>query len=140
MLDISIMLLVYTAVIFLLLIGVLNNMLYKPLIAYMQKRNLDIKNDLHRVGSNESEINALNLEAEKIILDAKIEAASIKDKAVQKAKLLAQGKLNVRRAKLAEEYVKFEKNLSKEHDKLSNELASNNLLFKKDIIAKYNTL
>jgi F-type H+-transporting ATPase subunit b len=140
MLDISWILLGSTAVVFLFLILILNNMLYKPLIGYMEKRDMDIKSDLGRVGSNEDEIEALEAEAKKVIMDAKLEAAALREKAVADAKQLAQSKLDAKKAELAKEYAEFEAELSKERELLNSELIAQTPLFKELIKAKFANL
>jgi len=118
MLDISPLLLSITLIVFLVLIAVLNSMLYKPLFAFMEKRDADIKNDLGLVGSNDAEITTLNTEAEEIISRAKLDAAALREKVISDAKELAQSKLNAKRAELATEYAAFEKTLDKEREAL----------------------
>ena len=140
MLDISAILLGSTLVVFLFLIFVLNSLLYKPLMNYMEKRDLDIKNDLQRVGSNEDEMKALDAESKKIILDAKLEAAALREKVIADAKLLAQSKLEAKRAELARGYAEFEQTLSNERDKLNSKLLSQYPLFKELIKAKFSKL
>jgi F-type H+-transporting ATPase subunit b len=140
MLDISWILLGSTAVVFLFLILILNNMLYKPLMGYMEKRDMDIKSDLGRVGSNEDEIEALEAEAKKVIMDAKLEAAALREKAVADAKQLAQSKLDAKKAELAKEYAEFEAELSKERELLNSELIAQTPLFKELIKAKFANL
>lgn len=136
MLDISPILLGSTLVVFLALIAVLNSWLYNPLFSYMQKRDADIKKDLDEVGSNDNEIAALTAEAEKIMMDAKLEAAALREKVIADAKELAESKLEAKRADLAAEYAGFEKSLSDERVQLKNALLSQVPLFKEAVKAK----
>ncbi len=140
MLDISLLLLISTAVVFLLLIGILNNMLYKPLIGYMQQRDLSIKNDLQKVVQNEDEIAKLNAEADQIILDAKYAALAQKEKMIAQTKLLIEKKIEEKRLALAEDYAKFEASLYKNRISLIKDLKKKAPVFKAQIVAKYNTL
>ena len=45
MLEIDLPLVALTAVVFLALIAILNSVLYKPLLGFVDKRNQDVKND-----------------------------------------------------------------------------------------------
>ncbi|MBU0632312.1 FoF1 ATP synthase subunit B' [bacterium] len=140
MLDISPILLGVTLVVFLILIAVLNSWLYNPLLAYMNKREADIKKDLQQVGSNDEEVNALIAKAEQIVMDAKLEAAALREKVIADAKELAQSKLEAKRAELASEYVEFEQSLAQEREELNSALLSQVPLFKEAIKAKFSQL
>ena len=140
MLDISPILLGMTLVVFLILIAVLNSWLYNPLISYMNKRDADIKKDLQQVGSNDDEVNALVAKAGQIVLDAKLEAAALREKVIAEAKELAQSKIESKRAELAKEYVEFEQSLAQERKELNNALLSQVPLFKQAIKAKFSQL
>ncbi len=140
MLDISPMLLGITLIVFLVLIAVLNSMLYKPLFAFMEKRDADIKNDLNHVGSNDAEIDTLNAEAEQIVNEAKLEAAALREKVISDAKDVAQSKLDVKRAELASEYSAFEAALEKEREAVKSSLLSQVPLFKEAVKAKYSQI
>ncbi len=140
MLDISLLLLISTAVVFLLLIGILNNMLYKPLIEYMQQRDLSIKNDLQKVVQNEDEIAKLNAKADQIILDAKYAALTQKEKMIAETKLLIEKKIEEKRIALAEDYAKFEASLYENRISLIKALKKQVPVFKAQIATKYNML
>ena len=98
MLDINPILLVATLIVFLTLIAVLNSWLYNPLFSYMNKRDEDIKRDLQKVGSSDDEIHELHSKAESIIINAKLEAAALREKVIADAKELAESKLEAKRA------------------------------------------
>ena len=136
MLDISPMLLGSTLIVFLVLIAVLNSLLYNPLFSYMEKRDADIKNDLDQVGNNDAEIAAFHAKAEKIINDAKLEAAAIREKVIAEAKALANSKIEAKRAELAQEYTKFEDELSKERTSLKEGLLKEVPAFQSAVSAK----
>ncbi len=136
MLDISPVQLGSTLVVFLVLIALLNSWLYNPLLAYMQKRDDDIKRDLNEVGSNDDEIASLNAQAEKIISDAKAEAMALREKVVNEAKELSESKIEAKRAELAEKFAAFNASLNEEKESLNNALLSEVPLFKEAIKAK----
>ena len=140
MLDINPILLLITFVVFVSLIAVLNSWLYNPLFAYMNKRDEDIKNDLAKVGSNDDEINELNAKAESIIMNAKLEAAALREKVIADAKELAESKLEAKRAELAQEYLEFEQSLAKSKDELTVDLMSQVPVFKEAVKAKFSQI
>ena len=140
MLDINPILLLITFVVFLSLIAVLNSWLYNPLFAYMNKRDEDIKKDLDKVGSNDDEINELHSKANSIIMNAKLEAAALREKVIADAKELADSKLEARRAELASEYLEFEQSLKESKEQLSADLTSQIPLFKEAVKAKFSQI
>jgi len=140
MLDISPMLLGSTLIVFLILIAVLNSLLYNPLFSYMEKRDADIKKDLDQVGNNDSEIAAFHSKAEKIMSDAKLEAAALREKVIAEAKALANSKIEAKRAELAQEYTKFEEALSQERARLMETLQSEAPSFQSAVSAKLNQI
>ncbi len=136
MLDINPILLLATFVVFVSLIAVLNSWLYNPLISFMHKRDEDIKRDLDKVGSNDSDINELYAKADSIIMNAKLEAAALREKVIADAKELADSKLEAKRAELAQEYLEFEQSLAKSKEELTNDLMSQVPMFKEALKAK----
>lgn len=140
MLDINPMLLGITVIVFLILIAVLNSWLYNPLFAFMEKRDADIKKDLDEVGNNDSEVAALNAEAEKMTMDARLEAAALREKVIADAKVVAEGKIESKRSVLAKEYAEFEKSMAIEGEQLKNALLSQMPLFKEAVKAKFSQL
>jgi len=140
MLDINPILLLVTFVVFVSLIAVLNSWLYNPLFAYMNKRDEDIKKDLAEVGSNDDEIQQLLAKASKIELDAKLEAAALREKVIADAKELADSKLEAKRAELASEYVEFEKSLENSKSELTTDLMSQVPVFKEAVKAKFSQI
>jgi F-type H+-transporting ATPase subunit b len=106
----------------------------------MNKRDEDIKKDLNKVGSNDSEINELNAKAESIIMNAKLEVAALREKVIVDAKELADSKLEAKRAELAQEYLEFEQSLAKTKEQLTKDLMSDVPLFKEAVKAKFNQI
>ncbi|MBA1438147.1 MAG: F0F1 ATP synthase subunit B' [Epsilonproteobacteria bacterium] len=136
MLDINPMLLLATFVVFISLIAVLNSWLYNPLFSFMNKRDEDIKRDLAKVGSNDSKIADLRAKAESIIMNAKLEAAALREKVIADAKELAENKLEAKRAELAVEYTEFKQSLAKTEEELTTELMAQVPVFKEAFKAK----
>ena len=140
MLDINPILLLATFVVFVSLIAVLNSSLYNPLLSFMNKRDEDIKKDLEKVGNNDDEINELNSKAETIIMNAKLEAAALREKVIADAKELVDSKLEAKRAELAQEYLEFEKSLSKAREELTTDLLKQVPVFKEAVSAKFSQI
>ena len=140
MLDINLYLLLATLAVFLTLIAILNSCLYNPLFNYMNKRDDTIKNDMQKAGSNDNEINDLKTKADKIVMDAKLNAATLREKVIVDAKELVESKLEARRAELAVEYTEFEKSLNESKEALENDLKSQVPLFKDALNAKFSQI
>jgi len=140
MLDINPILLLVTFVVFLSLIAVLNSWLYNPLFSFMNKRDDDIKKDLNKAGSNDNEIDELTSKAEQIVMNAKLEAAALREKVIADAKELADSKLEAKRAELAQEYLEFEKSLVVSKTQLTTDLTSNIPMFKEAVKAKFSQI
>ncbi|MCF6331073.1 MAG: FoF1 ATP synthase subunit B' [Sulfurimonas sp.] len=140
MLDINPYLLLATLAVFFTLIATLNSWLYNPLFSYMNKRDDTIKNDMQKAGSNDNEINDLKAKADKIVMDAKLDSAKLREKVIADAKELASSKLEARRAELAVEYIEFEKSLNESKEKLENDLKSQIPLFKEALNAKFSQI
>ena len=122
MLDINPYLLIATLAVFLTLIATLNSWLYNPLFNFMNKRDEIIKNDMQKAGSNDNEINDLKSKADNIVMNAKLDAATLREKVIADAKELVESKLEARRAELAVEYTEFEKSLNESKEALENDL------------------
>jgi F-type H+-transporting ATPase subunit b len=106
----------------------------------MNKRDDDIKRDLSKANSNDDEINQLNSKAESIVMNAKQEAAALREKVIADAKELAESKLEAKRAELANEYSEFEKSLAESKEQLKKELTSQIPLFKEAVKAKFSNI
>ena len=140
MLDINPLLLVSTLIVFLILIAVLNSWLYRPLLSFMQKRDEDIKRDLSKVGSNDSEIKELLAKAESIVMNAKLEAAALREKVIADARELAESRIEAKKATLANEYAEFERSLEEQSEELKRELLSNVPTFKDALKLKFSQI
>ncbi len=140
MLDINPVLLIATLVVFLLLIAVLNSWLYRPLVAFMQKREDDIKKDLSKAGSNDSEIKELLDKADNILMQAKLEAAALREKVIADAKELAASRIEAKKAALANEYAEFERSLETAREELKAQLTQEIPAYKEALKLKLNQI
>jgi F-type H+-transporting ATPase subunit b len=130
----------FVLVLFLALLVVLNRMLYKPLLKFMDDRDQAIANDLKAARNLSGNSEALLAEAEEILDEARSKAAEIRQKSINEAKALAESKAESKRAELDTEYNSFIENLQSEKETLRNSLLSQMPLFKESLKAKFSKL
>jgi len=140
MLDIHLPLMLFVLVLFLTLLVLLNNMLYKPLVKFMDDRDSSIAKDLEASKSFSSNTDELNAKADENISTAKNEAAGIRQKAIDDAKTLAASKVETKQDEVEKEYEGFVQKLISEKENLKNELLSQMPLFKESLKAKFSKL
>ncbi len=140
MLDISVPLMLFDFVLFLTLLVLLNRMLYKPLLKFMDDRDDTIANDLNVARSMSGTSGALHAEAEGILDDARSSASDIRQKAINDAKVLAESKAESKRAELDKKHISFMEGLESEKETLRNSLLSQMPLFKESLKAKFSKL
>jgi len=140
MLDISPVLLVGSALVFLLVLARLNSCLYKPLLKHMDDRDNQIKTDIENAKGNANEVDSMLEEAKTIIADAKKEANSIREKARLEATEVADAKLAEAKATMDKKYDDFLKTLDEEKVALKNSLVANMPLYKEGVKAKINAI
>ena len=112
MLEINLPLVVLTAVIFLGLIAVLNSILYKPLLKFIDARNDAIKNDEESASKNTSDLGVHEAQIEQLIAAARSEAGKIKQEAINAAKEAAAKIVSEKRGVLEADYDAFIQNLN----------------------------
>lgn len=122
MLEIDLPLVALTAVVFLALIAILNSILYKPLLGFVDKRNQDVKNDEDSISKNTSDLSVFEAQVEQILSAARAEAGKIKQDALNAAKEAA-GKITAeKRAELEVDYDAFVQNLKAQKNEFKAEL------------------
>lgn len=140
MLDLSPILLLSTAVIFLLVLARLNSCLYKPLLKHMDERDSKIKSDMENARNNGADVDGMLEEAKHIIAEAKKEAASIREKARVEAMQVAEAKLTDAKSQMELKYNDFVKSLEEEKSALESSLVSQIPVFKDSLKFKLSTL
>ena len=140
MLDIHLPLMLFVLALFLSLIVILNIMLVKPLVKFMDDRDNSIAKDLEAAKGLSGNSDELNAKADENISNAKNEAAVIRQKAVDDEKTLSASKVETRQSELDQEYVNFVEKLTKEKESLKNALLSQMPLFKESLKAKFSKL
>jgi len=136
MLDISPILLLVTGSVFFTLLILLNKILYKPLLEFIDNRNDSIKRDLENAGKNTSDVEVYHKEADQIIHDAKAEAGKIREAALSEAKEIAAKKVEQKQSELDEEYTLFLKDLEADKTEFQASLNANIPLFRDSIKQK----
>ena len=124
MLEIDVPLVVLTAIVFVILIAVLNPLLYKPMLKFIDDRNASIKNDEENTSKNTSDLGLYEAQIEDIILKARSEANKIKQDALNLAKDEAAKEIETKRAFLETDYADFINALNVQKGELKSELAS----------------
>lgn len=124
MLEIDVPLVVLTAIVFVILIAVLNPLLYKPMLKFIDDRNTSIKNDEENTSKNTSDLGLYEAQIEEIILKARSEANKIKQDALNLAKEEAAKEIETKRASLEADYANFANALNAQKSELKSELAS----------------
>jgi len=140
MLDIHLPLMLFVLALFLTLLVLLNNMLFQPLLKFMDDRDNSIAKDLKAAKSLSGNTDELNAKAEENISNAKNEAATIRQNAIDAEKALAAEKVESKQSELEKEYAKFAEQLDAEKESLKKVLLSHMPLFKESIKAKFSKL
>ncbi|OCL83627.1 F0F1 ATP synthase subunit B family protein [Arcobacter porcinus] len=140
MLDISPILMLSSAIIFLVVLVILNSRLFRPLLNHMDMRSSQIKSDLEEAKSNSSDVDELLVEANEIISKAKREAASIREQAYKEAKDSADVKLASERLNLDTKVAEFKNSLQDEAKALKSSLLSSMPQFNDSLKNKLNSI
>lgn len=119
-----------TAVIFLILIFVLNSVLFKPLLKFMDERSANIANNLAKVHEETDEIEAYERELKEIHAKAIEEAGIIRDEIIEEAKAKADAMLAKKQVELDLDMNKFYKDLHLEKEEVYKALEKNLDTFK----------
>lgn len=118
MLEINPPLVILTAIVFLGLIAILNPLLYKPMLKFIDERNASIKADEDSVSQNASDLGAYETQIQSIIAEARAEANKIKQDAINTAKHAAAEEIANKKVALEAEYMQFLNTLNAQKDEL----------------------
>ncbi len=140
MLDLSLGLMLFVVIVFLILLKFLNEFLYGPLLSFMDNRERTISKDLEDAKKNSSDTASYREEAEAIITKAKREASKIREEAINEAKSLAEKELDAKRVELEGEYESFISDLENRKRNLKSSLLANLPLYKEGIRIKLSQL
>jgi len=140
MLDLNPGLMLFVLVIFFSLLVLLNQMLYKPLVKFMDDRDNSIADDLKNAKEMSGSNDELNAKADAVIADAKVKANAVREKATNEAKALAESKVESKTKELDSKYQAFLTELSENREELEKSLSDQLPLFKESIKTKMSNL
>lgn len=121
---------------FVLLLFFLNQWLYKPLLAFMNKRDEMIKKDLQNTQGNLQEITKIQDEINTIMGNAQKEAKEIIEQATAREKKLMEEKLAEKKAELDSRLLAFREDLVRQQKELKDDLGTHIDEFKQSIRKK----
>lgn len=140
MLDLNPGLMLFVLVIFFSLLFLLNQMLFQPLLKFMDDRNATIANDLQNAEEMTGNSDELNAKADLLLVEAKVDANVIREKATNEAKALADSKIESKVKELEVENEKFLATLLVDQEALATSLASELPVFKETLQSKLSGL
>ncbi len=136
MLDLNPSLLLTVIVLFICLVIVLNKILYKPLLTFMDDRDKSIQEDMELAKRNSGNVSHLEKEIADILKNAKEKAFLIREEAIKNVKEKADKEISLKKDFLEKEYNSFVNELRLEKDELKEKLVENLPLFEKSLKTK----
>jgi len=140
MLDLNPGLMLFVLVVFFSLLFLLNQMLFQPLLKFMDDRDATIARDLQNAEEMADNSDGLNAKADALLADAKTEANAIREKATAEAKALAESKIESKVKELDIAHQIFLSELSSDQEALKNSLSSELPAFKQSLQTKLGNL
>lgn len=138
MLDIQPSLLAFEIIIFLALVAILNQILYKPMLGFMDERASSLKADVDIVDAHLSERKAILAEADKVLADAKAESSKIRHEAIAAAKVEAASKIAAAKEAAEADISQYLTEINSQKAELKAVIASNADSFKASLAAALN--
>ena len=133
MLEIDPKLLGITVVVFLVMIYLLNVILYKPILSFVDNRNESIANEEKELSKYGNDTKKYEEESAAILASARDEVSKLKAAAIQSANELSKSKIDAERARLEADYKEFEASLKTEQEALKVALSDNLPIIKTEI-------
>ena len=133
MLEIDPKLLGITVVVFLVMIYLLNVILYKPILSFVDSRNESIANEEKELLKYGNDTKKYEEECATILASARDEVSKLKAAAIQSANELSKSKIDAERARLEADYKEFEASLKTEQEALKVALSDNLPIIKTEI-------
>jgi len=140
MLDLDPGLMLFVLVVFFSLMYLLNNMLYQPLIQFMDERDATIASDLKNAEEMADNSSDLNAKADTVLAGAKAEANAIREKATSEAKALAESKIESKVKELEVSSAAFLAELEADQKALKNALTAELPVYKETLQSKLSSL
>lgn len=138
--DVSLSVMLATLLVFLAMMLILNSLLYKPLLKFMDERRLSIENDEQKVQQNSQEMSSFSDDLAKIRQDTRDEVALIKQKAIEQARSEAEQELESKKKEFEQKLNTFYAQLKEERKALEEELQSHLPLWKNAFSNKLKSL
>jgi F-type H+-transporting ATPase subunit b len=135
MLDISLVVMLIEAGIFLVTLILLNSWLFQPLLSFMDRREAKLEEELKTASTNKEEAQKYEEEIASIIEKAKAEASKIKKEALEKAKSEANELVNGEVSKIETAKSAFIEELNSKKAELAKVLESEAVTLK-DMLSK----
>ncbi|NDJ27381.1 F0F1 ATP synthase subunit B' [Campylobacter sp. MIT 12-8780] len=120
--DVRLSIMLATFIIFLAMIIILNSLLYKPLLEFIDQRNKSIESDEKKVKQNSEEMSNFNDEFDKIKQSTREEINAIKQKALNEAKQEAEKELENKKQELEQKMQIFYAQLAQDRANFEQEL------------------
>jgi len=136
MLDISLVVMLIEAGIFLVTLILLNQWLFQPLLSFMEQRDAKLAEELKNVSSNTDEVKKYEEEIASILDNARAEANQIKKLAADEAKKEAVSMVESEVAKIEAEKAAFYAELDAKKAELANVLEANSSELKEVLSTK----
>jgi F-type H+-transporting ATPase subunit b len=133
MLDIQPSLLAFEIVTFLLLVAILNQILYKPMLSFIENRNSNLKADANLADAQDHEREALINEAGEVLAKAKAEASQARHEALSVAKAEAETKVTAAKGASKTEIESFSSDLAGQKAELKSVILSNSESYKQSL-------
>jgi F-type H+-transporting ATPase subunit b len=140
MLEISPLIMAVTFTIFMTMLYLLNQKLYKPLLKFMDDRDATLSRGMSDAQNLSGDTSDLESQARQTIDEAKNKAAQMRQLALEELQEEQAGTLAVRQSEIAEKYERFKVSLEKEKETLKNKLLSELPLLKEGLKAKFGQL
>lgn len=128
------MLLVF--IVFMLLIYLLNQWLYKPMFTFMKNRDESIQRDLQSTQGHKNDISQIEKEISEILQQARKEAAQILDTATREAKATYESKINSKKMENEAKLAQYKEELQTQKAELRSDLIAQLPLFRETLKTK----
>lgn len=122
--DLDPKMMILTAVLFLILIWILNVILYKPMFSFMKSRDDGIKEDEAKIHQNNTDSENNETLVSKIYSDARAKAEAIRTEKVLQARQKHDEIVEEKKKALEQEYEQFLLELNKNKESFKDELRS----------------
>jgi len=140
MLEISPLIMAVTFVIFLTLLYMLNQKLYRPLLTFMDDRDATLEREMREAQNLTGNTRDLEAEAAAIVDAARNEASRKRQQILEELQTQHQQAIEARQSELAKTYETFKTALAQERETLKSKLISELPLIKETLKAKFSQI